>query len=38
MFLFNAPDVLLVGLSLPGVDGDSHGGHGGGRVVLNIKE
>merc|ERR1711988_400279 len=32
--LLNAPDVLLVGLSLPGVDRDAAGCHGGGGVIL----
>ena len=32
--LLNAPDILLVSLALPGVDGDSAGGDGGGGVVL----
>ena len=32
--LLNAPDVLLIGLSLPGVHGHSNGGNGCGGVVL----
>jgi hypothetical protein len=32
--LLNAPDVLLLGLALPGEDGDTGGGDGGGGVVL----
>ena len=33
--LLNAPDVLLIGLSLPGVDRDAAGCHGGGGVILD---
>ena len=33
--LLNAPDVLLVCLSLPGVDWDTAGGHGSCGVILN---
>ena len=32
--LFNAPDVFLISLSLPGVDGHTHSGNGCGGVVL----
>ena len=32
--LFNAPDVLLISLSLPGIDGHTHCGNGSGGVVL----
>jgi hypothetical protein len=32
--LLNAPKVLLLGLALPGVDGDTGGGDGSGGVVL----
>ena len=32
--LLDAPDVLLVGLSLPGVDRDATSCHGGCRMVL----
>ena len=32
--LLDAPEVFLVRLALPGVDGDTPGGHGGGGVVL----
>lgn len=36
--LLNAPVVLLVGLALPGVDGDTSGGNGGGGVVLGRED
>ncbi len=36
--LVNLPDVLLIGLSLPRVDGDAPGGHGGGGVVLGAED
>jgi hypothetical protein len=32
--LLNAPKVLLLGLALPGVDGDTGSGNGGGGLVL----
>ena len=32
--LLDAPDVLLVGLPLPGVDGHTDSGDGGGGVIL----
>ena len=34
ILLRNLPDVFLIGFSLPRVDGDSSGCHGGGGVVL----
>eukprot|EP00128_Syssomonas_multiformis_P016851 Colp12_sorted_trinity150504_noHs@2414 len=32
--LLNAPVVLLIGLTLPGIDRDASGGNGGGSVIL----
>jgi len=36
--LLDAPKVLLVGHALPGVDGDTRGGDGGGSVILGGKD
>jgi hypothetical protein len=36
--LLDAPLVLLLGLSLPGVDGDAGGGHRGGGLVLGRED
>lgn len=36
--LLNAPEVLLLGLALPGVDGDTGGGNGGSGVVLGRED
>lgn len=33
-----APDVLLIGLALPGVDGDASSGDGGSSVVLSRED
>ena len=35
--LVDTPDVLLLGLTLPGEDGDAGGGDGGGGMVLGGK-
>ena len=34
MGLLDAPDILLIRLTLPGIHGNTSGGDGGGRVVL----
>ena len=36
--LLDAPEVLLLGLTLPGEDGDAGGGDGGGSVVLGRED